>query len=110
MPFCPREYQMSHARAKRIVMNAGMAVAVAVLMGVLVHAAQRAQAPPNEEVLPALLAEVRGLRAAMEQMASAGPRIQLFATRLQLQETRMNGMVRRLDSVRESLASEQREV
>jgi predicted nucleic acid-binding Zn-ribbon protein len=41
----------------------------------------------------------------MEQMASAGPRVQLFASRLQLQEARISGMVRRLDAVRDSLAS-----
>jgi chromosome segregation ATPase len=58
----------------------------------------------GQDVLPALLAEVRGLRAAMEQMASAGPRVQLFVGRLQLQEARINGMVRRLDAVRDSLA------
>jgi hypothetical protein len=34
----------------------------------------------------------------------------LFVSRLQLQEGRMNTMIRRLDSVRETLASEQREL
>lgn len=87
-----------------------MAVGAAALTGVLLHAGQAAPAPRNEDVLPALLAEVRGLRAAMEQMASAGPRIQLFVSRLQLQEGRMNTMIRRLESVRDSLASEQREL
>jgi chromosome segregation ATPase len=82
-----------------------MAVAAAVLMGALVRAGQAVPAPKNEDVLPALLAEVRGLRAAMEQMASAGPRVQLFASRLQLQETRMNNMIRRLDGVRDSLTA-----
>ena len=66
--------------------------------------------PPAGDVLAALLVEVRGLRAAMEQMASAGPRVQLFASRLQLQEGRMNNMARRLDTVRDSLAGAQREV
>jgi hypothetical protein len=42
----------------------------------------------------------------MEQMASAGPRIQLFVSRLQLQETRMNNSIRRLDTVREHLTGE----
>lgn len=69
-----------------------------------------AQAPqPGPDVLPALLEEVRGLRAAMEQMASAGPRIQLFTSRLQLQETRINNMVRRLDTVRDTLANAQKD-
>src|SRR4029079_1949248 len=56
-------------------------------------------------VLPALLVEVKGLRAAMEQMASATAQSQLLIGRLQLQETRMSGMIRRLDTVRDSLAS-----
>lgn len=86
-----------------------MAAAAALLMGVLLHAGQ-APAPKNEDVLPALLAEVKGLRAAMEQMASAGPRIQLFVSRLQLQEGRMNNMIRRLDTVRENLTPAQREL
>jgi hypothetical protein len=68
------------------------------------------EAGSTENVLPALLAEVKGLRAAMEQMSSAGPRVQLFVGRLQLQETRMNGMIRRLDTVRDTLASARREL
>jgi hypothetical protein len=63
-----------------------------------------------ENVLPALLAEVKGLRAAMEQMSSAGPRVQLFVGRLQLQETRMNGMIRRLDTVRDTLGTARRDL
>jgi chromosome segregation ATPase len=100
---------MADRQAKRIVMNAGMAAGAAVLMGVLVYG-QAPSAPGNDDVLPALLAEVKGLRAAMEQMASAGPRIQLFVSRLQLQETRMNNMIRRLETVRENLAAAQREL
>ena len=110
MPSYARGFEMAHAHAKRTVMNVGMAVAGAVFMAVLVDARQAAPPPRNEEVLPALLAEVRGLRAAMEQMASAGPRIQLFVSRLQLQEARMNNMIKRLETVRENLASEQREL
>ncbi|HXW08671.1 MAG TPA: hypothetical protein VD833_25795 [Vicinamibacterales bacterium] len=67
-------------------------------------------APPvltaqQPDVLPALLAEVRGLRAAMEQLAAAGPRIQLAMGRLQLQEQRVNTLVRRLEGVRAELRS-----
>jgi chromosome segregation ATPase len=61
----------------------------------------------HEDVLPALLTEVRGLRAAMEQMASAGPRVQLALGRLQLQEQRVNTMLRRLETVRDSMATAQ---
>ena len=39
----------------------------------------------------------------MEQMASAGPRVQLAFGRLQIHEQRINSMVRRLDVVREKI-------
>jgi hypothetical protein len=57
------------------------------------------------DVLPALLIEVRGLRAAMEQMASGSTQAQLLVGRLQLQEGRVTSMIRRLDTVRDNLAS-----
>jgi chromosome segregation ATPase len=62
----------------------------------------------QEDVLPALLAEVRGLRAAMEQMASAGPRVQLALGRVQLQEQRVNTLMRRLEEGRARLVETQR--
>lgn len=83
-------------------------LAVAVVIGAVTNVSGQSPAPPRQDdVLGALLVEVRGLRAAMEQMASAGPRVQLFASRLQLQEARLNGMIRRLDAVRDSLAAAQ---
>src|SRR3954451_22731932 len=87
--------------------RAGIAAGIVILAGALASARQTA---PQTDVLPALLEEVKGLRAAMEQMASAGPRIQLFTSRLQLQETRINNMIRRLDAVRDSLAAAQKEL
>ena len=72
--------------------------------------AQSSRTTQNEDVLGALLVEVRGLRAAMEQMASAGPRAQLALARLQLQEQRINSTLRRLDAVRDNLAAAQGEV
>ena len=60
-------------------------------------------------MLPALLAEVKGLRAAMEQMSSAGPRVQLALGRLQLQEQRINTSIKRADDARTRLAQLQRE-
>ncbi len=68
----------------------------------------RAQSTTPPDVLAALLVEVRGLRAAMEQMASAGPRVQLALGRLQLQEQRVNTMVRRLEEVKASLVQAQK--
>ena len=63
----------------------------------------------GQDVLPALLIEVRGLRAAMEQMASSGPRVQLALGRLQLQEQRVNNLLRRLETARAGLVTAQRE-
>ena len=71
--------------------------------------AQASQAAQGQDVLPALLIEVRGLRAAMEQMASSGPRVQLALGRLQLQEQRVNNLLRRLETARTTLAGAQRD-
>lgn len=72
------------------------------------ESAPRVQQVPGD-VLPALLTEVRGLRAAMEKMASAGPRVQLALGRVQLQEQRINNAIRRLDEVRAAVAQAQGE-
>lgn len=68
-----------------------------------------AQATRTDDVLPALLTEVKGLRVAMEQMASGSTQAQVLIGRLQLQESRVNGMIRRLDTVRDTLATARRE-
>ena len=72
--------------------------------------AQGSRPPQNEDVLPQLLIEVRGLRAALEQMALAGPRVQLALGRVQLQEQRIGNQTRRLDAVRSALAAAQTEL
>ena len=69
----------------------------------------QAQQPPSPDVLPALLQEVRGLRAAMEQMATSSAHAQLLIGRLQLQEGRMTSMIHRLDTVRDEKVKAQRE-
>jgi DNA repair exonuclease SbcCD ATPase subunit len=79
----------------------------ALLGGPVDGRAQATATPP--EVLAALLVEVRGLRAAMEQMASAGPRVQLALGRLQLQEQRINTLVRRLEEIRVTVAHARKE-
>jgi chromosome segregation ATPase len=66
--------------------------------------------PQEPEILGALLTEVRGLRQAMEQMASAGPRVQLALGRLQLQEQRVNTMIRRLETLRDSVGKAEKDV
>jgi hypothetical protein len=92
---------------------AGWPVGLIALAGVAVLGLSiRAQGtrPQETDVLTALLTEVRGLRAAMEKMAAAGPRVQLALGRLQLQEQRVNTMLRRLETVRDSIVSAEEEV
>ena len=69
--------------------------------------AASAQASRSDDVLPGLLTEVKGLRAAIEQMASGSTQAQLLVGRLQLQEGRITSMIRRLDAVRDQLAGAQ---
>ena len=93
-----------------IVLTLGF-VALAIGSAVRISASQaptRQASAPQDDVLPALLVEVRGLRAAMEQMASAGPRVQLALGRVQLQEQRVNTLMRRLDVGRADLVDVQR--
>ena len=92
------------------VVPAGVVVVLAGL-SVSTNASQsstRQSATQQEDVLPALLVEVRGLRAAMEQMASAGPRVQLALGRVQLQEQRVNNLLRRSEEARGHLTDAQR--
>jgi chromosome segregation ATPase len=63
----------------------------------------RAQAASNDEMLPALLVEVKGLRAAMEQMASGGSQAQIVVGRLQVQEHRVTSLIDRLHAVHDAL-------
>jgi chromosome segregation ATPase len=87
-----------------------LAAAIVLIAGGSLWTRTSAQAPRTDDVLPALLVEVKGLRAAMEQMAGAGPRVQLFVGRLQLQEGRIAGMIRRLDTVRDAITKARAEV
>jgi chromosome segregation ATPase len=60
---------------------------------------------PNQDALGASLVEVRALRSAIEQMTTVGPSIQLAMGRLQLQEQRINTIVRRADVLRDALSA-----
>jgi chromosome segregation ATPase len=85
------------------------ALVVAVFCGAFVAARAQTQSPAaSHDIMPALLAEVRGLREAMEQMASGGARVQLALGRVQLQEQRLNTAIRRLEETRTRLAQLQR--
>jgi hypothetical protein len=96
------------SRASRLISQAVALVVAAALGGMAVGRAQSPQPANTPDVLGALLIEVRGLRVAMEQMASTGPRVQLTLGRLQLQEQRITTLTRRLEDVRTSLIQTQR--
>ena len=82
-------------------------VVLGIALGILVSSGPMlAQGP---DVLNTLVVEIRGLRAAIEQMTSANARVQLAMGRLQLQEQRVNTLLRRLDDLRQSRATAERE-
>jgi chromosome segregation ATPase len=87
--------------------SVGMAAGV-ICAGWLVAVQAQAPGAGSQDIMPALLAEVRGLRVAMEQMTSAGSRVQLALGRLQLQEQRLAVANVRLAGVRDQLTGSQR--
>jgi len=101
-------FRFSRRLVSRSLAAAVGVVAIALLLAGVVASGNQTTEPPT--ILPALLAEVRGLRAAMEQMASAGPRVQLALGRLQLQEQRMSMLLMKQDATRGSLASVQQQL
>jgi hypothetical protein len=108
----PRPHIVALSRVRRTfarVLFPGTLV-VAAALGVSMVGRAQSVPPTSGDILPSLLIEVRGLRAVMEQMASAGPRVQLALGRLQLQEQRIGNQIRRLDSVRASLVQAQKEL
>ena len=88
-----------------------VAIATAVVMALLVAfaAVARGQDPARPDVLDSLLIEVRALRGAIEQMASASGRIQLVMGRLQIQEQRVSTLSRQLLELRQSVAAAERQ-
>jgi chromosome segregation ATPase len=74
------------------------------------HVLRAAQPTAPTDVLSALLTEVKGLRAAIEQMSSASARIQLAVARLQITEQRINDAGKRLQDVRQRLGDARRKV
>ena len=89
--------------------NGALVAAVVLVGGWTVLRAQAPGAGGSQDIMPALLEEVRGLRSALEQMSSAGPRVQLALGRLQLQEQRLNTAIKRLDDTRARMTAVQRE-
>jgi predicted nucleic acid-binding Zn-ribbon protein len=62
------------------------------------------QAGPAQDPLSALLAEVHGLRLAIEQSSTVAPRVQLTLARLNIEEQRVAQLSGQLDQVRRELS------
>jgi uncharacterized coiled-coil protein SlyX len=75
-------------------------VTIAVVSGQVARSAQ-----PTTDPATALLAEVRGLRAELNQAVGTSMRTQLLLARLALQEGRINTISNQLVNVRQQLAS-----
>ena len=87
--------------------------AMAAVLLLLALTVARAQTPgaadvSSRDIMPALLQEVRGLRAAIEQMTASNSRVQLALGRLQLQEQRLSTANSRLAEIRNQLGTAQR--
>ena len=84
-------------------------VAGALILGcVAVVSGQGRQPAPAGTSEEQLLAEIRGLRAEIAEIANAAMRAQLLAMRLQLQEQRIGVIVRQLSDVQERIRSNDR--
>lgn len=80
-----------------------VALVVAMLAAPSMALGQAGAPPAPPDVLKELLAEVRGLRLAMERAATVGARIQLLVARVQMQEQRIAELSRRAIAVREEI-------
>ena len=85
-------------------------VVLVLCIGVFVSSGVARQARSDQDVLPALLSEVHGLRSAMEQLGVTGARVQLAMGRLQLNEQRITTYTHRLDEVRDRRAAVEQDV
>jgi predicted nucleic acid-binding Zn-ribbon protein len=74
-----------------------------VLVAVAMVAVVAAQGPASNDPMRELLLEVRALRVSLERAMQTGPRIQLFAARVQMQEQRILDVTRRLTSARSAI-------
>jgi tetratricopeptide (TPR) repeat protein len=84
------------------------AIGAALVVGWLAAAQAQTPGSGSRDIMPELLAEVRGLRAAIEQMTASSSRVQLALGRLQLQEQRLSAASGRLADVRNELGNAQR--
>ena len=84
------------------------ALVTASIVSILLTTTARTQPLPGPaDTLGALLGEVRALRITIEAVASAAASGQLTLGRLQLQEHRVNGVIDRLDGIRQRITAAQ---
>lgn len=80
-------------------------LAAALAAMVATYKVSAAQQPTAQDPMPALLAEVRALRIAMQQAATVAPRVQLALARLNIEEQRISQLAAQLDQVRRELTA-----
>jgi len=68
-----------------------------------VLAAQAGRPAQSDDATRVLLAEVHGLRLAMERLAMNGPRAQLAFGRLQIQEQRISNLTSQLETLKDRI-------
>lgn len=86
-----------------------MTVAAVLAIAAVPAGPVRGHERPAGDLTTALLVEMRGLRAAIEQLASSNARIQLAIGRLQIQEQRVNALLRQQAEVRLRLSDAERQ-
>jgi hypothetical protein len=84
---------------------AAMAIVAAVGLAATYTVKAAPQAGQTVDPMTALLAEVHGLRMAMEQSATVTPRVQLTLSRLNIEEQRIAQLAVQLDQVRRELSA-----
>ncbi|PYQ75788.1 MAG: hypothetical protein DMG04_05835 [Acidobacteria bacterium] len=84
-----KENQMRFMLIALTVFVVGLAVGLPGVAATAFAGAQAGQPRSANDVLPGLLAEVHGLRLAMEQSAAVTPRLQLTLARLTIEEQRV---------------------
>lgn len=92
-----------------IVLTRGVALVAVLLMAVISVTSAQGTAGQPQSGIPELLAEVRALRAEINQVAGASMRMQLLLARLTLQEQRIASLGRQVAEVQEQLRTASRE-
>jgi hypothetical protein len=91
----------------RVLRGALIGLAMAIVAGGVLAAQSKATKPAVSGSSDQLVAEVRGLRAEIQQAAAASLRAQILVGRLQLEEQRINVMTSQLNEVRRARVAQE---